>query len=85
MVTQTQMYSMVHHSMSLEDPEQGTPADDAVVSENFDALLAEAREGMEDFEVVEVRNVGDATHVLGAFEEGGELMTYYVIEPVRSM
>jgi len=74
------IYTAIHHAMSLEEPESGTPPTTFGSSESLETLERMIREEMDDgFEVIQRELVDDEVHFLGAFEVGEELCTYYVI------
>lgn len=78
-----QGFALVHHAMSMEDPESGWPASVEMTSEDKQKLIDYAQAEMDDGDYAETKmvDVNGETHFLGAFEEGGRMSTYWVIEP----
>lgn len=92
-----QMFAATHYSMSLEDPESGTPPEAYAVSDDrqrlVDYIIADMQDmtaytpgGTEEptYADVKVEQHDEATHILASFPGNPEnFSTYYIVEPVR--
>lgn len=91
-----QMFAATHYSMSLEDPESGTPPEAYAVSDDrkrlVDHIVAEmealtgVQGGSEEpaYAAVKTEEQGDATHILASWPwEPEDFSTYYIVEPVQ--
>lgn len=92
-----QMFVAIHHSMSVEDPEMGTPPEVYGVSSDRQKLIDAAVKDLEDqindlleqegdeddvADPVLVEYEGDTVLIKAAFLwSGGQYSTYYVIDP----
>lgn len=92
-----QMFAATHYSMSLEDPESGTPPEAYAVSDDrqrlvdyiladMNGMTAHTPSGKEEpaYGGVKVEQHGEATHILASWPwDPEDFSTYYVIEPVQ--
>ncbi len=91
-----QMFAATHYSMSLEDPESGTPPEAYAVSDDRQRLvdhiveemksLTGVQNGVEEdaYADVKVEQHGDATHILASWPwDPEDYSTYYIVEPVQ--
>lgn len=94
-----QMFVAIHHSMSVEDPESGTPPEvwavssdrqkliDAVVKDLEERVQESLEEDGDEDDVADpvlVEHEGDTVLIKAAFLwSGGEYATYYVIDPAK--
>lgn len=85
-----QTFVAIHHTMSVEDPEQGTPPYVFGTSEDKQKLIDEAVDHMwdVDFETVKLVDINGETWIMGSFDENApdsELSTYFVISSAPAL
>jgi len=78
-----QGFALVHHVTSLEDPDTSFPSNVERTSEDKQSLIDYAQAEMDDgdYAETEMKVIDDEIHFLGNFEDGEEMLTYWVIEP----